>query len=187
MTRIPTKRSLAALYAIFTNNTTGRTTNEDIRDLVVSVFSDLGYGTGDHVTAAELKYIVDAAFTELVKDLSPQLGGELDSNGHAIGFQQQESIGNGNTTINWKLGNKYKFTFGAQDETFVFISPSYACNLLLMLIQDNVGSRLITWPSSIKWANGVTPTISIFPNTVDIVSFYFDGTNYYGAINRDFK
>lgn len=187
MTRIPVKRSLTALYNMFTNNSYGRTTNEDLRDFVYSVFSDLGYGTDYHVTAEQLSELVVAGFTELVKDLSPQLGGELDANGHTIGFVQQESTGTGNTTINWKLGNKYKFTFGAQNETFAFTAPSKPCNLLLMIIQDNVGSRTITWPSSVKWTKGLSPTLTIYPNSIDIVSLYYDGTNYYGVISRDFK
>jgi len=40
MARVPTKRSLAALYNIFTNNITGKTTNEDIRDLAYSCYTN---------------------------------------------------------------------------------------------------------------------------------------------------
>jgi len=186
MAHTPTKRSYEALLSLFSYNTTGRIGAYDFQDLIASLFNDLGYGTDYAVTAEELKPLVVAAFTELVKDLSPQLGGELDANGHSIGFVQQESTGTGSTAIDWKLGNKYKFTFGAQNETFTFGAPSKPCNLLLMLIQDSVGSRIATWPSNVKYPNGITPTLSMNPGAVDIISFYYDGSDYYGVSTLNF-
>ena len=106
--------------------------------------------------------------------------GELDMNTHTIGFTQQSTTGDGTTTIDWKLGNKFKFTFGAQNDTFTFTAPTNPCNLLLVLIQDGTGSRLATWPGTVKWPAGTAPTLTTGANTIDIVSFYYDGTSYHG-------
>lgn len=101
-------------------------------------------------------------------------------------FQQQNFTGNGNTVINWNAGNKIFFTFGAQNETFTFENPVSACNLILVLKQDSIGNRTITWPSSVKWPAGTAPTLSTGANAIDIIAFYFDGTNYYGNSSLNF-
>ena len=83
--------------------------------------------------------------------------------------------------------NKFKFTYGAQNDTFTFTAPSNPCNILLMLIQDGVGGRTPTWPGTVKWpGNGTEPTWSSGVADIDIVSFYYDGTNYYAQAGLDF-
>lgn len=128
-----------------------------------------------------------AALIELSEDTSPQLGGELDCQDNTVGFTEQTTTGDGTTTINWGNGNKFKFTFGAQNETFTFTNPSKPGNFLLMLIQDAAGNRTVTWPASVKWAGGSAPTLSTIGSSIDIISFYFDGTSYYGVASLDFS
>lgn len=128
-----------------------------------------------------------AQFVELVEDPTPQLGAELDCQAHSVGFTLQTTTGDGTTTIDWKLGNKFKFTFGVFNETFTFTVPTKPCSLTLMLIQDTVGSRTVTWPGTIKWAGGSAPVLSTAANSVDIVSFFYDGVNYYGVDSLNFS
>lgn len=134
-------------------------------------------------------YVVDnhTGLKNLVEDTTPQLGGELDCQAHSIGFTLQTATGDGTTTIDWKLGNKFKFTFGAFNETFTFTAPSNPCNLMLMLVQDTTGSRTATWPATVRWAGGSAPTLSTAANAIDIVSFFYDGTNYYGVDSLAFS
>jgi hypothetical protein len=106
---------------------------------------------------------------------------------NTIGFTLQTATGDGTTTIDWTNGNKFKFTFGAQNETFTFTAPSNPCSLTLILVQDGTGSRTATWPASVLWAGGTAPTLSTAANAVDIVSFIYDGTNYYGSAALDFS
>ena len=121
-----------------------------------------------------------------IEDTTPELGGELDAGAHTIGFTQQSTTGDGTTTINWTLGNKFKFTFGAQNDTFTFTAPTNPCNILLMLIQDGTGSRLATWPGTVKWAGGTAPTLTTTAAGIDICSFYWNGTNYFGVASLAF-
>ncbi len=116
-----------------------------------------------------------------------QLGGEMDAGAHTIGFTQQSTTGDGTTTIDWKLGNKFFHTFGSQNETFVFTAPTNPCNILLVLKQDSTGSRTVTWPATVKWPGGTAPTLTTGANTIDIISFYFDGTDYYGVDSLNFS
>lgn len=124
----------------------------------------------------------------VVADTTPELGGEMDAGAHSIGFTLQAATGDGTTTIDWKLGNKFKFTFGAANETFTFTAPSNPCSIQLILVQDGTGSRTATFPSTVKWAGGGTaPTLSTAASSVDIVSCIYDSTNYYCTSSLDFS
>ncbi len=123
----------------------------------------------------------------VLEDTSPELGGELDAGAHTIGFTQGSGTGDGTTTIDWKLGNKYKHTFGAQNETFTFTAPTNPCNIVLVLIQDGTGSRTATWPATVKWPSGTAPALSTGAAAIDMIAFYFDGTNYFGVHSLNFS
>lgn len=62
-----------------------------------------------------------------------------------------------------------------------------ACKVTLILSQDNTGYRTINWPASVKWSNGVIPTLS-GPNKTDIIGLFTvnGGTTWFavpGGIN----
>ena len=54
-------------------------------------------------------------------------------------------------------------------------------SFIMFLKQDATGSRTVTW-STVKWAGGTTPTITSTASRQDILSFFADGTNWYGAV-----
>jgi hypothetical protein len=120
------------------------------------------------------------AIGALSEDTTPELGGELDCGAHTIGFTQQSTTGDGTTTIDWKLGNNFYFTFANSNETFTFTAPSKSCHLTLVLKQYSTGGQTVTWPGTIMWPASTAPTLSTGNNNIDIVSFYYDGTNYFG-------
>ena len=123
----------------------------------------------------------------IVEDTTPDLGGELDAGAHSIGFALQSTTGDGTTTIDWTLGNKFKFTFGAQNETFTFTQPTNPCTLMLTIIQDATGSRTITWPATVKWPAGTAPTLTTTANARDKIALDWDGAQYDGVCSKDFK
>lgn len=102
------------------------------------------------------------------------------------------SIGNSGTapTINWNNGQKQSMTI---DNTNVNLNTNWTAppghgNYLLRLIQGSGGSKTIgTWPTNFKWPGGTAPTLSTAASAIDIVSFYYDGTNYYAAANINFS
>ena len=124
----------------------------------------------------------------VVEDTTPELGGEMDCGAHSIGFTLQTvAEGDGTTTFDFKLGNHVKFTFGAQNETFTFTAPSNPCHMTLVLVQDAVGSRTVTWPVTVKWVGGTAPTLTTDANGVDVIGLFWDGTNYFAAASLDFS
>jgi len=54
-------------------------------------------------------------------------------------------------------------------------------SFIMYLKQDGTGSRTVTW-STVKWAGGTAPTITSTASRQDILSFFADGTNWYGVV-----
>lgn len=86
-------------------------------------------------------------------------------------------------TIAWNtsLGKIAAVTLGA-NRTMEAPTNLALGTLILEVIQDATGSRLITWNSVFKWDSGVAPVLSTAANAKDILSFYCDGTNLHGGI-----
>jgi hypothetical protein len=64
--------------------------------------------------------------------------------------------------------------------TFTFDNPSSGGTYLVKLTQGGAGSFTATWPASVKWAGGAAPTLSTAVGAIDILTFFYDGTNYFG-------
>ena len=89
-------------------------------------------------------------------------------------------------TIDWAAnGNKQKSTLTANC-TFTFTAPTGPASLLLKLAQDGVGSRTVTWPATVHWPSGTAPTLTTTVSRIDIITFYFDGTTYFGSTIYNF-
>jgi hypothetical protein len=54
-------------------------------------------------------------------------------------------------------------------------------SFIMLLKQDATGGRTVTW-STVKWAGGTAPTITTTASRQDILSFFADGTNWYGVV-----
>lgn len=135
-----------------------------------------------NIATNNAKVGVTTQISNLSEDTTPQLGGELDLNGHSVGGDAQTATGDGTTTIDWSLGNFFHFQFGAFNEVFTFTAPTKAGTFILKLVQDSVGSRTVTFPATVKWSGGTAPTLTTTATTgTDIITFYFDGTNYFGV------
>jgi hypothetical protein len=100
----------------------------------------------------------------------------------AFGGTAQTATGTGATTIDWSLGNFMHFVFATDtDETFTFSAPTSPGLFVLRMTQGANGTDVPTWPATVFWANSVEPTWSTGANDIDIVQFYYDGTNYHGT------
>lgn len=68
------------------------------------------------------------------------------------------------------------------DTTFTFINMPSGRAATLNIILTNGGSAAITWPTSVKWTNGVTPTLT--SSGVDVLTFMTPdgGTTWYGTL-----
>lgn len=100
-------------------------------------------------------------------------------------LSQQDLVYNANLAINWKTATKAKVTLTG-NTVLSFTPPDMATTLILVIVQDATGSRTVTWPTGIKWVGREVPVISTAAGYIDIISFYYDGINYYGTIGFNF-
>lgn len=96
--------------------------------------------------------------------------------------------GNSSTalTINLLKSNAHKVTLTGNC-TFTLSNPQAGHTYVLRLVQDGTGSRTVTWPAAVKWEGGTAPTLSTAASAIDLVTLYYDGTNYYGVSALDFS
>ena len=98
------------------------------------------------------------------------------------------TIGNGATgAIDWTVNQKQKVTITGTGITCNFTNPPGPCNLTLKVVQGDGSDVIGTWDSDIKWPSGTAPTLSTGNGAIDILSFYWDGTNYFGVASLDFQ
>lgn len=88
-------------------------------------------------------------------------------------------------TINWTAAQKQLSTLSA-NVTYTFTAPPGPGNFLLRIVQSGAGGWTATWPATVKWTGGVAPVLSTAVGAVDIISFYWNGTNYYGVASLAF-
>jgi hypothetical protein len=88
--------------------------------------------------------------------------------------------------LDWNSGQKQVITLTG-NVTLSFTAPSVGVgNFLLRIVQDVTGSRTITWPAGVKWPGGTAPTLTTAGGGEDIVSLYYNGTDYYAVASLAF-
>lgn len=103
------------------------------------------------------------------------------------GVETVSALGSKTTTATVSLanGNVFTVTLGG-NVTFTFsgATAGTACSFGLYVSQDATGSRLATWPASVKWAGGTAPTLTTTANALDILVFESinGGTTWYGSL-----
>lgn len=67
--------------------------------------------------------------------------------------------------------------------TLAFPTPAAGKSCSVALAQDGTGGRTVTWPASVKWADGIAPTLTTVPNKVDRFAFLCDdGATWAGFV-----
>lgn len=156
--------------------------------------TEFGYLNG--VTSA-IQTQIDAKGTlsNVSEDTTPQLGGSLDAQDNNItgvgrvSFTQE--LDNGSKTASFSIDfgtdQKQKVTLTANTMTLTLDTTfDQVGNYLLKIV--NGGLATLTWATesgSIYWPGGTEPSLT--SSGEDIVSFYYDGTNWYGQASLDFS
>ena len=165
-------------------------------------------GTGITITNGVIATTITQGITDIIQDTTPQLGGNLDVNG-----QQIVSVSNGNIVIAPNGTGKSKvnninyyetpYSLGTTSGTitpdvangnvqtitlngnltFSAFSNPVSGQSMTLIINTNGTGRTLT--STMKFAGG-SKTIST-TSTTDIISVFYDGTNYWASLSKDFK
>jgi hypothetical protein len=94
--------------------------------------------------------------------------------------------GNSSTadTIDWSAGSAHKSTLTG-NVTYTFSNPVTGGSYVLRVL-SGAGGFTVTWPATVKWYGGVTPTVTSTASRMDLFNFYWDGTNYYGSYTQNY-
>lgn len=92
--------------------------------------------------------------------------------------------GNSSTadTIDWGTGSVHKSTLTGSC-TYTFTNPTIG-GVYLLRVLTGAGSFAVTWPATVKWVS--TPTVTTAASKMDLFSFLWDGTNFYGTYAQAF-
>jgi hypothetical protein len=80
-------------------------------------------------------------------------------------------------------GTVQKVTLTGNVTFSAFANPVTGQSLTLIITQDGTGSRLLT--STMKFS-GATKTLSTAASSIDIITVFYDGTNYYASLAKGF-
>lgn len=144
-------------------------------------------GTGNGFTKFTGPASTEKTFTLPNVSATVHTSGAANNFGAFTAYFTETDNGNSSTadTIDWALSNKQKSTLTGNC-TFTFTAPAGPCSLILKLVQDATGSRTVTWPATVHWSGGTAPTLTTTASNVDIITFYYDGTTYFGNSTLNF-
>ena len=107
--------------------------------------------------------------------------------GRAPGWGTNAEVNKGTVTstvtVDWKDGFAQKLTMTASTAlTVTFAAPPLVSWLTLKVTYPAGGVSVpaITWPGTVKWAQGAQPTGTKTLGRTSVYRFYYDGTNYWG-------
>ena len=175
--------------------------NDAIRDLMSQVRSWYGGTTGDALAVGGggtgattltgiLKGNGTSAFTAvtapsgtIVGDTDTQtLTNKTLTNPTVTNYVETPYSANSGTAITLALTNgTVQIITLTGNATITMPTATSGKSFIMYLKQDATGSRTVTW-STVKWAGGTAPTITSTASRQDILSFFADGTNWYGVV-----
>lgn len=86
-------------------------------------------------------------------------------------------------TLDLSLYNWFKIAMPAGNVTLALSNPTVGQPFVIEILQDGGGSRTVTWFTTIKWANGSAPTLTVTASKKDTFGFKCDSAgNYDGYI-----
>lgn len=101
--------------------------------------------------------------------------------GQAVAKRVDDGDSGAADTIDWNAGNLHRSKLTGNC-TYTFSNPQTGASYVLEVLQDATGSRTVTWPATVKWDGGVTPTLTTTASRKDVFAFLYNGAVYIGAI-----
>jgi hypothetical protein len=77
------------------------------------------------------------------------------------------------------------FTLGATT-SFSFTNTNAGGTYILVVKQHPSNLYSVTWPVSVTWVNGATPSMTAITDKYDVYTFLYDGAKYFGTYSQNF-
>lgn len=94
-------------------------------------------------------------------------------------FQSYTPSSAATATLDLALSNHHRITMPAGNITIALTHDTVGQKFIIDITQDSVGSRTVTWFTTIKWAGGVAPTLTTTANKRDTLGFIVTGASTY--------
>jgi hypothetical protein len=93
------------------------------------------------------------------------------------------------TTINWNVlgGKMAKVSLAGTGRTLSILNAAAGDIYQIEIVQGTGSNTITSWPSGILWKGGSTPVLSSVTGTADIVKLYYNGANFLGSIEQDYR
>ena len=91
-------------------------------------------------------------------------------------------------TINLATGNMQQLNLGSAtgDVTLTLTNPVAGGSYAIKIVQGAT-ARLLVWPAAVKWPSGLVMSLSTTNGAIDLVTLFYDGSNYLAVGGANFQ
>lgn len=114
----------------------------------------------------------------------PDLDAVMGARGQYYSLLYANGTASATPTIDWAKANVQSIGV-SQNVTFSFIHGKSGGRYLLLVRQDESGSRTYTWPSSFAWPSNETPSASA-GGKLDVIGMVYDGSTFYAISSLNY-
>ena len=86
-----------------------------------------------------------------------------------------------NFTIDWSNGPAQKLVIDNAGPLAITLSNPVTGGSYILQIEQGTTPGSVTWPASVKWGAAQDPVLSDATGEIDVISLFYDGTNYRGS------
>ena len=104
--------------------------------------------------------------------------------GYLSGAKQTATGSGGTLAISFASGNIVDLTLTAS--TTLTFANAVIGTYIIQVTQGGTGSYTLTYPASVKWSGGTAPTLTTTVGKTDILTFYHDGTSFFGTYSLNY-
>ena len=104
--------------------------------------------------------------------------------GYLSGAKQTATGSGGTLAISFASGNIVDLTLTAS--TTLTFAGHVVGTYIIQVTQGGIGSYTLTYPASVKWSGGTAPTLTTAVGKIDILTFYHDGTSFFGTYSLNY-
>ncbi len=138
--------------------------------------------------------IAGRSYAETAGDLEAEIEADIDTLQNLVVLEysaETTQTPSSSFTVDWSANQVQRVTITGTNLDVTFTNPSGPCRLYLVVVQGTNASAAdtIDWSNEadIIWPGNTAPTLSTGDGDVDLVCFIYDGTNYLGVANYDFR
>lgn len=172
--QVLTAASLNAEFNNILNDYNGGITNANIS---ASAAIDKTKISGTAVTLADTQTLTNKTLTSPSITTPTITNPTMDTTNPSA--QTYTPSGGGTSTLDLSLADEHRITMPAGNITIALSNPTNAKKFIVSITQDSGGSRTVTWFTTIKWANGTTPTLTTTASKRDTFGFIRTGSGTY--------